>query len=86
MLAAPCLFVWTLPTQLLRRAEYKNMFIQDGQIKRPKNFEHYLTFDNFPNPLNKFSVVTTFKQPHIFLYQRKAVPMDDFECELFQIW
>jgi hypothetical protein len=40
MLAAPCLFVWTLPTHQVRRAEYKNMFIQDGQIKRQKNFEH----------------------------------------------
>ncbi len=40
MLAAPCLFVWTLPTHQLQRAEYKNVFIQDGQIKRQKNFEH----------------------------------------------
>jgi hypothetical protein len=41
MLAAlPFLFVWILPTHQLRRAEYKNMLIQDGQIKRQNNFEH----------------------------------------------
>jgi hypothetical protein len=60
--------------------------LKGKRISSTKVREHYLTFDNFPNPLDKFSVVTTFKQPHIFLYQRKAVPMDNFECELFQVF
>ncbi len=50
--------------------------LKGKRISSTKVREHYLTFVNYPTPSQQ-----------IFLYQRKVVDlMDDFECELFQIW